>query len=337
MVSFSKHSCGDSRLACSDCGSTVCPKCMVECPVGNRCKKCAAKTESHILKVTPVIALKTFLVAAIAGYLFTCFGAFGGFSFYSWIIVYFVGTLVGNLIHRISGYKMGAVIVSVVISGIAVGAIANPDTLINPLMKPDAVSSMDVAEMMSELQEMDADSEDELPGSSKKTHRKGKNTIKSEPSDENEGSRSPAKKKTSDDSKLDESATKAESDPSASTSKNDSNEGKSPSDASKSKSEPGQSESESSTNTGKNSDKVANADSSSSEDVDSTDGAESGNDSELKKQRMKMREEKARALAKSMSSTRHFWKLVDLLIFVVGVLTPFTGIVPNIPFYGFRR
>ncbi len=300
MVSFAKHSCGDSRLACSDCGATVCPKCMVECPVGNRCKKCAAKTESHILKVTPGIAIRTFLVAMLAGFAFTFLNPFGSFSFYSWIIVYFVGTLVGNLIHRISGYKMGAVIVAVVIAGVALGAVANPDTLVNPIAKPDAIDALDYDLM----QDVDMEDSDAMDG---------------------EFSGSSATRKDSS-SKIDKTTTDVTDD-----SKGTNDAGSATTN-------------DSSLNKADSTDALqagADGDSKAVVEGDSKAGADSDSKfkhaSELKKQRMKMRQEKARAMAKTLSSTRHFWKLIDLLVFVVGVLTPFTGIVPNFPFYGFRR
>ncbi len=128
MLKFPKHTCGESRLSCAECNEPVCPKCMVECPVGNRCRKCAAKTESHVIKVTPWVGVRTFVAAALAAYVFG-FGAsflFGGY--WSWLITYALGVLVGNLLHKVSGFKLGSIIVSVVVSGILCGTLLNPST-----------------------------------------------------------------------------------------------------------------------------------------------------------------------------------------------------------------
>ncbi len=116
-------------MTCTDCEAIVCPRCMVECPVGNRCKKCAAKTESHVLKVTPLIALRTFLGSALASYLFSYISPFTGAWFYSWIIVYFLGVILGGFLHKLAAYKLGGAIVSVVLAGIVAGAILNPQTI----------------------------------------------------------------------------------------------------------------------------------------------------------------------------------------------------------------
>lgn len=97
--------------------------------MGNRCKKCAAKTESHVLKVTPAVGLRTLAVAAALTFVFSQINSFVGGGVYSWIIAYVIGVFAGNITHRVSAYKMGPVIVVVVIAGIALGAIMNPGLL----------------------------------------------------------------------------------------------------------------------------------------------------------------------------------------------------------------
>src|SRR4051812_4329147 len=108
MALFSKHTCGDSKLGCVECSAQVCPKCMVICPVGNRCRPCADKTSSHALKVTPAVLVRTGLAALAIG---AVFGFSSGhlplFGFYSWILLYVIGVAVGNFLHKISGYKFG--------------------------------------------------------------------------------------------------------------------------------------------------------------------------------------------------------------------------------------
>ncbi len=128
MIKLPKHSCGDSRLSCVECSEIVCPKCMVECPVGNRCKKCAAKTESHVLKVTPWVAVRTLASAALAAYIFSYVSMFLFGGYWGWIITYAVGLFIGNLIHKVSGFKLGPVIIGTVLVGMIVGTALNPDT-----------------------------------------------------------------------------------------------------------------------------------------------------------------------------------------------------------------
>jgi hypothetical protein len=127
MPLFAKHSCGDSKLGCVECSNQICPKCMVICPVGNRCHPCADKTASHTVKVTPAIMVRTGLVALVVGGLF---GYGSGYlpmgGFYGWIICYAIGVFVGNFVHRVSGYKLGKRISTVVAVALLVGALGVP-------------------------------------------------------------------------------------------------------------------------------------------------------------------------------------------------------------------
>lgn len=135
-MKFAEHSCGDSRLTCNDCQGQVCPKCMIECPVGYRCKKCAGKITSHVLQVTPLIVARTIVVAAIVGYVAPLLTQFSG-GFYAIIITYFVGALAGNLLHRVSGFKLGTAIVTTVLVGAIAGMLANPVTFRSYQMQND--------------------------------------------------------------------------------------------------------------------------------------------------------------------------------------------------------
>jgi hypothetical protein len=125
---------------------------MVQCPVGNRCKKCVAKTESHVLKVTPLVAIRTFLAAALLTYGFSYAVVYIGGGFISWMIAYFVGAAAGNLIHKISGFKLGTLIVSIVVAGVIGGTAANT-RFIQPFIaeEPDVQSRVELQVAMQEL------------------------------------------------------------------------------------------------------------------------------------------------------------------------------------------
>lgn len=109
---------------------------MVECPVGYRCKKCAGKITSHVLQVTPLIVARTIVVAALVGYVAPYLTQFSG-GFYGIVIGYFVGVLAGNLVHRVSGFKMGTAIVTTVLVGAIAGMFANPATFRSYHMQND--------------------------------------------------------------------------------------------------------------------------------------------------------------------------------------------------------
>lgn len=98
---------------------------MVQCPVGNRCPKCAGKFTSHVLEVTPVVIAKTLAASIVVGCVFGFLNT-SMMGFYGYFILYAVGILVGNAIHRVSGYKMGPKISATVLVGVLVGTVLSP-------------------------------------------------------------------------------------------------------------------------------------------------------------------------------------------------------------------
>jgi len=100
---------------------------MVQCPVGNRCPKCAGKFTSHVLAVTPLAMLKTLAAAAVAGFAFGWADSFlplGGI--FMMFFVYLGGVVAGNVVHKVSGHKMGPKITLTVVAGLVIGALISP-------------------------------------------------------------------------------------------------------------------------------------------------------------------------------------------------------------------
>lgn len=122
---FGKHSHGDSKLTCIDCGEIICAKCFVQCPVGFRCRTCTGKFSSHLIVVSPWIMARTVLACIALGSIYG-FVRLGGMSFYGFIISYFVGALVGKLIHKIAGYKLGKKVVASIVAGLVIGMVLSP-------------------------------------------------------------------------------------------------------------------------------------------------------------------------------------------------------------------
>ena len=123
MFRFAEHNCGDCMLKCIDCDSQICPKCLVQCPVGNRCRKCTNRFTSHLLQVDTWSIVRALLGGSLAGLLFTGLQQFvplGGF--YMLFIVYLLGTFVGNLIFKIAKRKLGPKIAISVAVGLLLGS-----------------------------------------------------------------------------------------------------------------------------------------------------------------------------------------------------------------------
>jgi hypothetical protein len=132
MLPFVEHNCGESKLKCIDCEGQVCPKCMVQCPVGNRCAKCTKRFTSHVLKVDLWSILRGLFGGIIAGLLFGLLEIFcpvGGF--FILILVYFLGVLAGNIIFKLAGRKIGSKMAITAALGALIGSVCfvSPITL----------------------------------------------------------------------------------------------------------------------------------------------------------------------------------------------------------------
>ncbi len=124
MLPFAEHKCGESMLKCIDCDSKICPKCMVQCPVGFRCPKCTTRFTSHLLKIDIWVLIRGFFGGLVAGLLFSIlqvFAPLGGI--YMLFFVYFIGAFVGNILFKISGRKLGGKVAASVAFGILAGGV----------------------------------------------------------------------------------------------------------------------------------------------------------------------------------------------------------------------
>ena len=123
------HSCGDSGLRCVDCNQQVCPRCYVQCAVGNRCKKCAARFTSHVLK-TPLpvlIRLAVFMIGLGFAYGYVApLLLYMPLGFYGYVIEAFVFFAVGKVMHRIASFKLGAKVAATAFASLALGLYLGP-------------------------------------------------------------------------------------------------------------------------------------------------------------------------------------------------------------------
>lgn len=123
------HSCGDCALKCIDCKEQICPKCFVQCAVGNRCKKCASRFTSHVLVIPPKILLRTIAftcaIGVAYGFVEPLIADFS-FGYYGFIIKLVLFFFVGKLVHRVAGYKMGFKIIAAVVVGLLLGLVLGP-------------------------------------------------------------------------------------------------------------------------------------------------------------------------------------------------------------------
>lgn len=103
-----RHPDVETDLRCGKCLQPICPKCMVQTPVGARCPKCAA------LKKLPVYEISTvFYIRAVAAGLATAavVGAIWPFvplgGFFLFFIALVVGYVIGEAVSLAANRKRG--------------------------------------------------------------------------------------------------------------------------------------------------------------------------------------------------------------------------------------
>ena len=102
----------ETGLACGRCGKYICPRCMIQTPVGARCRECGRIRKSPVFDVRPtqylvagIVALLVGGVAGVAwGFLLV---AIGWIIFFPWVIAMGVGYVVGEAVSASVNRKQG--------------------------------------------------------------------------------------------------------------------------------------------------------------------------------------------------------------------------------------
>jgi hypothetical protein len=117
MTQCLRHPRIETNLGCGKCGDPICPRCMVQTPVGARCPKCAKLSRIPTYRVSGIYYLRAAgagLVLAIAG------GVLWGFlrvipyaSFLNFIIAggvgYGIGEGISFAVNRKAGVGLAAI------------------------------------------------------------------------------------------------------------------------------------------------------------------------------------------------------------------------------------
>ena len=90
-----------THLRCSRCGKPICVKCVVQTPVGGRCRDCAQIRKNPLLVVGPQHYLRAALyglgVSLLGGAIWANLGSMAGFS---WLVLLLLGYAIGESVSR---------------------------------------------------------------------------------------------------------------------------------------------------------------------------------------------------------------------------------------------
>lgn len=127
LVYCSTHPQVETTLRCGKCGKPICPRCMVQTPVGARCAECAQLRRSPIYEVSPAQYLVATGVAwglgAMLGFVWA-FLRFMPFFFYlNFLVSLGIGYAIGELTGRAINRKRGVGLQVLAGTGVLIGFI----------------------------------------------------------------------------------------------------------------------------------------------------------------------------------------------------------------------
>jgi len=112
----------ETSLRCGKCGKPICPKCMVQTPVGARCPDCARVYKLPTYRVSPKYYLRAagtaLVMAIVTGLIWGAIGNFLPFFYLNLLLGPGVGYAIGEVVSLSVNRKRG--IGLALIAGIAV-------------------------------------------------------------------------------------------------------------------------------------------------------------------------------------------------------------------------
>lgn len=107
-----RHPRVETRLACNKCGTPICPRCLVQTPVGARCPDCAQLRRLPTFELGPMTITKAVgagaALAGVTGFLWgLLFADLFRLPFLPWVATIGIGYLIGEGISVAVNRKRG--------------------------------------------------------------------------------------------------------------------------------------------------------------------------------------------------------------------------------------
>lgn len=119
----------ETYLTCSRCGTAICPRCLVQTPVGARCRDCAQLRRPPMYQMSPLMLARAIPAALVVGIIL---GVVWGlllppqvmarFGFFGWFIAVVAGSPIGyffaNVLDRATNHKRGPTMQGIAVAGL---------------------------------------------------------------------------------------------------------------------------------------------------------------------------------------------------------------------------
>jgi len=117
------HPTIETLVTCGKCGKPICPRCLVDTPVGQRCRECGLQ-KSPIYQVPLPLMLGGIVAGIVGGVMGGMMGA--GLQFFVLFLAPVIGGFVGEVVSRAIKRKHSPAIALVTAIAIGLGALAGP-------------------------------------------------------------------------------------------------------------------------------------------------------------------------------------------------------------------
>ncbi len=112
----------ETNLRCGKCDKPICPKCMIQTPVGARCRECARLKRIPTYNITPVQYTKAIAVALVlsivTGIVWSSLRSWLSFLYMDFILALLIGYAIGELVSLSINKRRGTKLQ--VVAGLAV-------------------------------------------------------------------------------------------------------------------------------------------------------------------------------------------------------------------------
>jgi hypothetical protein len=113
----------ETELRCTECERYICPKDMVETPVGYKCPVCAKPAPGQHVVLKPQQLVRAIIVGGLVGVLGGIVMAFMSFGFFGFILGFVWGSTTAEATRRASGGHRQWTVGVVTLVAIALGAL----------------------------------------------------------------------------------------------------------------------------------------------------------------------------------------------------------------------
>ena len=114
----------ETGLACGKCGQYICPRCMIQTPVGARCRDCAQVTRHPTYDVSTGYYLRASGASVIVGIVGGILWALTlGIPFLPWLLAGGAGFAVGEAVSLMSNRKRGRGLIVIAVVGVTISVL----------------------------------------------------------------------------------------------------------------------------------------------------------------------------------------------------------------------